>query len=255
MSEIQIAPKREFFSWLPNYLVNDPNVSAEALACALYLNGKPAGWRARPFDLRKRFGWGDRKWRKISTELKAHRLLHEKITKDGTILWFDIPESATSPVDTPTVHFSGPPKADRAKCTPLEEKEFTNKDLLIKKENNVLSENDTKEIFNKLWEMYPLKKAKQKALEAFIKLLKGKSKEEAEKLAKTIWGGLRACIEEHQAKTQLQEQGGDVWVPNLPHLSTWLNQARWGDDYQQPSDILASTKHKKGLLDIRTIFN
>lgn len=136
MSEqIVIGKKLAPFSWLPNYLVNDPNVSIEALSVALYLNGKPSGWRPRPFDICKRFGFGDHTWRKVSKELKALGLLHEKITKDGTELWFELPEMQLSFIEKPTVENQRPVadrrKADRGKSTPLYNKDHNKKDVIF----------------------------------------------------------------------------------------------------------------------------
>lgn len=248
--EIEIGPKKEFFSWLPNYLVNDPNFSADALACALYLNGKSAGWRARPFDIRKRFGWGRHTWLKVAKELKDYNLLHEKKIAEGTILWFAFPEvgmaaNSKESIDPPS-DFRTVRKPTVGKSNPLDNKDNTNKDLINNKDN-ALSENDISLIFDKLWEIYPLKKSKQQALEAFYKILKGKGRGEAENVAKTIWLALGACIDEHQAKLELQLQGADIWVPGLPYLSTWLNKRRWVDEYQSPEEILKGSKRKKSF--------
>ena len=132
--QIIIGNKLPPFSWLPNYLVNDPDVSADALAVALYLNGKPAGWQVRPEDIKNRFKFGDHTWRKVSRQLKACNLLHEKITKNGTKLWFEIPESdivarKKPTVEKPTVENRGPRKAERGKSTPLDHKDHNKKDL------------------------------------------------------------------------------------------------------------------------------
>ena len=116
------------------------------------------------------------------------------------------------------------------------------------------TEADINLIFDTLWELYPLKKAKQKAKEALVKALKGKAKPEAENLATDIWRGLNAHLEEHKAKRELEDQGADVWVPQLPHLATWLNQQRWEDDYQSPNDILQAAKQKSGIVDIAQVF-
>ena len=135
MSEIIVGNKHTPFSWLPNYLVNDAAVSAEALAAALYLHGKPDGWRARPFDLRKRFGWGESKWEKISKELKDLNLLHKKITKDGTQLWFEL---GRIEIEKPTREIHGPQKADPGKPRVLETKTPTKKDVLTNHDHDVL---------------------------------------------------------------------------------------------------------------------
>jgi len=58
---------------------------------------------------------------------------------------------------------------------------------------------DLKRTFDQLWQEYPLKKAKQKALEAFEKVFDGKVADEQERLLKAICGGFKAYLEEHNA--------------------------------------------------------
>lgn len=260
MSEIIIGPKTEFFAWLPNCIVYEWGLSAEALAAALYLNGKPAGWQARPFDIQNHFKWGVRIWRKVSKELKGFGLLNEKKHKEGTSLWFAIPDMSLTITKKPPLQNSTVLKATVTKCHPLPKKDITKKDLIIKKDilcvktKKELSKSEINLIFDKVWGIYPLKKAKQKALEALTKAFKGKDAAQSEDIATAIWRGLNAHLQEHQAKSELAQQGGDVWVPNLPHLSTWLNQYRWEDEYQEPADILASTTNKRGIVDINQFF-
>lgn len=257
--------KVDFFGKLPNYLINDINLSANGLAAALYLESKPASWQCRPFDLKKRFGWGDHIWRKVSRELKSHGLLREIKHLDGTALKFIDPweQFAASPVAQPPVDFRTVQKATSGISTPLDNKEITNKDLLNKKDNmcasgleskslttnkqEKITETEIKQLFDKLWFLYPLKKAKQTALQALIKKLKSKSKADAEVLAMAIGSGLVECVNEHNAKVQLQEQGADIWFPSLPHLATWINQSRWADDYQSADEILMGARKTKGI--------
>ena len=42
------------FAWLPNPIVNDPNLSWKAKGILLYLNSKPVGWKFKHKDLQKR---------------------------------------------------------------------------------------------------------------------------------------------------------------------------------------------------------
>ena len=64
---------------------------------------------------------------------------------------------------------------------------------------------------------------------------------------------LAAHINEHRAKCDLKEQRADIWVPELPYLSSWLNQARWHDHYQTPEEILITATRKKQTLDLSAI--
>jgi hypothetical protein len=256
---IQTGPKPEFFSWLPNCVVYEWGLSVGALAVALYLNGKPSGWQTRPFDIQQHFKLKEKAWYKISKELKKVGLLHERATNKGKALWFELPEMNLVINKKPTGHFGKLQKRNPAKTPVIANKEFLpEKDVLSEKETLCISENENKKmtkdelqiIFDKLWDIYPLKKAKQKAKESIFKIFKGKTKVEAENLAIKIWEGLNACVTEHTVKNELKNQGGDLWIPNLPHLTTWLNQSRWEDSYMAANDILNSTERKKHGLDL-----
>lgn len=120
---------------------------------------------------------------------------------------------------------------------------------LIKNEDR-LTADQIQEIFNKLWPLYPLKVAKQAALKAFTKIFKGKPMKEAEELANAILLGLTAYITERETKESLQKQGAKIWVAELPHLSTWLNNKRWDDEYQTPEQLLKDAKPKFGGLNL-----
>lgn len=111
-----------------------------------------------------------------------------------------------------------------------------------------------KDIFDALWQHYPLKKAKQNAMKAFFALFNAMTALEAKTLLETVCCGLKAHTEEHKAKLQLKQQGAEIWVPELPHLATWLNQRRWEDGYQTPAEILGTAVKKKGILDIHAFF-
>lgn len=126
-SSIIVGQKSLPFSWLPNYLVNDPNVSAEALAVALYLHGKPEGWRARPTDIRNRFKWGKHTWLKVSKELKGLNILHETKNQSGTTLTFNINTQMeqSAPADFRTVR-----KPTVGKSDPIERKSSKKKDII-----------------------------------------------------------------------------------------------------------------------------
>ena len=78
------------FTAVPNHLVNNDSICAEALAVITYLAGKPMGWIARAYDIKKRFKWGDFTWRRVSKELKALGLLRHLPHSDGTQLIFEL---------------------------------------------------------------------------------------------------------------------------------------------------------------------
>src|SRR6185312_14025850 len=109
MSHLQIKHKQPF-TIVPNFLVNDLNISANALAVISYLAGKPEGWIVRPYDIKKRFKWGNHTWRKVSIELRDIGLVADKKHSGGTTLYFEIkwdkpqkPQNTTSIVDNEPV--------------------------------------------------------------------------------------------------------------------------------------------------------
>lgn len=199
---------------------------------------------------------------------------HGKIVRWHTDVYeVPTPRLASSEPKKPTLRKPQSRKPTSSKSSPNNNnsnKINSNKDLLIAHSGNApgelnaasngsaigrLSTAEVQVIFDSMWKIYPLKKSKQRALQSLNKILEGKPKDVAEQLAKDIWHGLLACINEHKAKEELKRQGGDIWVPNMPHLTTWLNQSRWEDGYESPEDLLRNAKPKGGILNTSSIFN
>lgn len=86
--------------------------------------------------------------------------------------------------------------------------------------NNAQKDNDLKNEFEKLWESYPNKKSKSKAMKSYIKARKRiKNPVTYEQVEKGI-----------EAYTQyIQEKGLDMQY--VKHGSTWFNNECWNDDY------------------------
>lgn len=121
-------------------------------------------------------------------------------------------------------------------------------------EEQKISKEDINRFFEMMWAEYPLKKAKQKALEALSKKLVPHAQPKAKELAMEIWIGLGAHIQENKAMRSLKDQGADIFVPELPHLATWINNQRWLDGYRTPEEILKQAAPKRGILDIDKVF-
>lgn len=123
------------------------------------------------------------------------------------------------------------------------------KNIKINNKQDVESLSYLDEVFEVMWKNYPLKKGKQTAATAFKKIFNTTPPQEAEKLIESIKSGFVAHITEHRTKSELKKQGADIWVPELPHLSTWLNNRRWEDEHQNPAEILhSSEKERPGLI-------
>lgn len=55
---------------IPDYLVNEGGLSAEAIAALIWIRAQPQDYTFRVRDIKQRFGWGNFLWRRVSTELK-----------------------------------------------------------------------------------------------------------------------------------------------------------------------------------------
>lgn len=90
---------------------------------------------------------------------------------------------------------------------------------LNKNKNKNIEKEKEKEInnaFDRFWEAYPRKEAKQTAKKAFEKLNPDKA------LLQTML----EAIERFKGSAQWQEENGRF----IPHPATWINQRRWEDD-------------------------
>lgn len=126
------------FTAVPNHIVNNQNISVEALGVITYLAGKPEGWIARVYDIRKRFKLGEKKWERISKELRALGVLSHIQTGEGRQLVFElkwIREDVDKPVEKPC----DPTPENRTMPDPtrgnrgIYKERYTKKDLLEKK--------------------------------------------------------------------------------------------------------------------------
>lgn len=245
--------------------LRDPNLSWKAKGIMTYMLSMPDDWIFYMEELVTNAADGMAGLKSGIKELKeAGYLLRFPVHLEGKIdHWefrlFETLALASKHCDTTlasTSRKSTTRKALRSKST------ATNNDLILNNDlNNILRTNPKNEssenekanishvhaIFERLWGMYPLKKAKQAAIAALSKHIKGKSIAEAERVATEIWRGLDACLAEHATKTKLKGQGADIWVSELPYLSTWLNQCRWEDNYDSAENILKGSRRKKSF--------
>ena len=100
--------------------------------------------------------------------------------------------------------------------SPKPSKEPSNEPIILVRSIDVVVEQ-----FNKFWEKYPRKTAKQPAQKAFPRAIMKISFEE-------LMEKLDVFIKFHK----------DTKKQFLPHASTWLNQERWYDEYEQPNNNL-----------------
>lgn len=86
---------------------------------------------------------------------------------------------------------------------------------------------EIKDHFEKFWSAYPLKKAKKKAREIFIKLSKDKILPNSEILVAAIEG---------QAAEKEKLKRENKFFPEWKHPTTWLNQGCWEDEVQEDDE-------------------
>ncbi len=249
---------------LNKQFINDASLSWKAKGILTYMLSKPDDWVFYTDEIIKNATDGIKSLNSGIKELKeAGYMKRFPVYENGKIHHWEyrvyetveLAQKHCVATDAPTF-----PKGKSSKCTSTKVA-TTNNDLILNNEStnilcekNKISKKEIEKFFEEMWNRYPLKKGKQTALKTFEKLLANKGRPDAEKLAKAIWCGFLAHLEESSTKQQLKDQGADIWVPQSPHLATWLNNRRWEDDYQSISDILSTTKMKKGPLDINQVF-
>ena len=89
-----------------------------------------------------------------------------------------------------------------------------------------------KELFAKLWSMYPLKKDKLCATKALSKALRSKGAGKVENLATAITDALTAMLAQRQELLAAQKSNPKIFVSHPQLLSTWLNKRRWEDELE-----------------------
>ena len=77
---------RENFSVLPNDLMNDERLSADALGVLVYLLSKPTDWQVRVTELRRRFDIGrDKVYRILGSMEQYGYLVRESVKAEGAV--------------------------------------------------------------------------------------------------------------------------------------------------------------------------
>ena len=99
---------QENFAVLPNEMINDENLTSDALAVLVYLLSKPNDWQVRPTNLRNRFGWGkDKVYRILANLEQLGYMRRESARNDGQFA-----ETRYFVMDSPCPHFPDTGKPD-----------------------------------------------------------------------------------------------------------------------------------------------
>lgn len=92
------TPKDIGFTVIINSVIEDEQLTADALGLLVYLLSKPPGWLIRQADLRRRFGYGKEKQQAVYRCLEAAGYLtRERVNREGgRIEWdhvvYDLPQ-------------------------------------------------------------------------------------------------------------------------------------------------------------------
>ena len=259
------------FTIIDNKLLQNPNLSAKAKGIACYLLSLPDDWIIHQEELTKHFTDGLSAIKSGVKELKEHGYISivsiknelGRITEWHTYIREDlnlpfpnkdagfIQKSIFHNVDSPQVEnhqlLSTNNKTNNEFKKELSDLNFSNNEI-CQTYNHPSSKIRIQEIFERLWEYYPVKKGKQVAYEAFLKLIADKTLEEIEKLAKDIWRGLVGMLQEDRWLREFKEhECPKLFIPHLPHGSTFFNQKRWLDNYEIDGDIFIQALRVKNL--------
>lgn len=219
-------------------------LSAESIATFVYLQSKPVDWVIRVSEVRKRFGFGDHTWRKISKELRDKGLLFDWLERDSRgkvvakVLCMGSEPLESIPLNTDDMGLSIPSSSDDLgpsipltshvvvqprRCSPTD---LLNKDYLQKKEKiqkaDKSAEPKTSKTddpgFTEFWNVYGHKVKKQNAIRMWNKL---KEPDRVHALSYVASKPFKSW------RLKQFKPSGECF---LPHPSTWLNDRRWEDD-------------------------
>lgn len=210
MSDTFRQDKLKDFTVIRNAIFKDCTLSAKAKGVACQLLSLPPSWDYSVKGLVTLFNDGEASIRSALSELEEHGYLHRERERDagklGKCIYIitDDLKSEKPNVENPRV--DNPRVENHA--------QYNTKQLNTKVSN-------TKELyifeFEKLYEMYPRKQGKKKALEHYIKARKeGTTYEEVEK-------GIFAYVRLIKAENRDPQY--------IKHASTFFSQRAWLDDF------------------------
>lgn len=171
-------------------------------------------------------------------EEKEYLKKEKQVRKNGSDSTnkYTIINTYTPPTMTPTTPTMTPPGSQDE--TPYNHHLDPSSDPKTKKTNKKEKTHASRGVLEKLFESlyidYPLKKSRQKALEAFIKINPDES------MVEIMRSALRLQMRE---RAMLMEKG--LFAPNYKHLATWLNQRCWLDEIYDPNTEQKIAKNER----------
>lgn len=206
------------FTHLKNEVLQDSNLSLEALGLLVYLLSMPEDWVVQHSQIQKHFNIGRDKRKRVMKELEEAGYLVRKQPRDEAGLFENYDYSV---FDDPQSPATENPSTDNRST----DNQHITKDLLDKelKNTNGHSEEMTEkpDPFDDWWQHYPRKVAKGNARKPFKAALKKTDIE-------TLMNAVKAFAKQMKGKNP----------EYVAHASTWLNGERWLDykSIQKPED-------------------
>lgn len=198
------------FTTVPNGLVNDSRLSAEAVGVALYLLSKPPEWVVRLRDLQGRFQCGRDRVRRIIQELeRAGYLVRVMARAEGKFAKVDFEVFDVPQTDNPQPGTENPATVNPATVNPALNKE--------RGLQNIESTKSAEGGFENFWGEVPRRVGKGAARTAYRKAIKKTSPE-------IILTGIRRYARENIAADPKY----------ICHPAKWLNSERWADEPPRP---------------------
>ena len=201
------------FTTVPNGLVNDSQLSAEATGVLLYLLSKPFDWTVQIKHLQKRFSCGRDRVRRILKELEEAgylvRLLNrEEVSGRYSKVDFEV-------FDKPQSENPSPETENPSRETPPPENPPLTKDRALQKKENTKTADGGH--FDDFWKVVPKKVGKGAARVAYAKAIK---KTDHVTIGEAMW--------RYNQQTETKDQSFVV------HPARWLNEERWTDEPPRP---------------------
>ena len=209
---------KDNFSILPNRLLTDQNLSADATALLVYLLSKPANWKLAVGDIRRRFNWGRDKAYKVIGDCVNTGYMQKQVNRSKG----QYGETLYIVSDSPF-----PEKPDTVLPDPVNQELNKERTIQRKEDNNIdqISKAKVSEDFNEFWECVPVKVARAKAEKAFASALKKTE-------AKTLIDGMKKYAAWCKAEAKEKQY--------IKHPSTWLNGGCWEDELIESGKAKAS---------------
>lgn len=234
MAVIKANVQSEFVV-VSNKVAQDSRLSLEARGMVLLMGSRPAGWKFNKAELMQNAGVGRDKLNRIFSELInfGHLAVVQNHDASGRFVDADyhfFTESSQNPAFIEIEPRTEKPYTENpcnGKSAPINKESFKNKDS-IQNEQELLDEG-----FELFWEQWHNKKDRAKAKEKFNKLAK-KELKKSEQDFRSFVEMITIHAVERIEFIKMMKQADRYYSDGFEklHATTYLNNARWEDEYR-----------------------